>query len=67
MSNFKATKKPDNSVKIDKTAQGIKQENKELLEQMNYKTTEEIITAIKKIADKVGIKVEFTYDKRKKD
>lgn len=50
---------------IKKDISEIADENVQLSKELDYITKEELIIAIKKIADEVGIEVSFTYDNKK--
>jgi len=64
MRKYKGEEK-NNKLVIKKSLEKLADENNELSKELDYITKEEIITAIKKIADKVGVEVNFTYDNRK--
>ena len=64
MGKYKGEEK-NNKLVIKKSLEKLADENNELSKELDYITKEEIITAIKKIADKVGVEVNFTYDNRK--
>jgi len=63
--NYKGEEKTDGVLKVQKSYEKISEENAELLKKMDYITKEEMITAIKKIADATGVEVSFTYDNLK--
>ncbi len=65
MVNYKGEEKTDGVLKVQKSYEKISEENAELLKKMDYITKEEMITAIKKIADATGVEVSFTYDNLK--
>ena len=54
-------------IKIKKDNKRLSEENSKLCKDLDYITKEELIEAIKKIADKIGVEVEFTYDSIKND
>ena len=54
-------------IKIKKDNKRLSEENSELCKELDYITKEELIDAIKKIADEVGIEVAFTYENMKND
>jgi uncharacterized FlaG/YvyC family protein len=60
---FKA-EKHDNKIKIFKTAEGKQEDKKKLIRENEEQTIEELIKAIKKIANKVDVEVEFSIDKK---
>jgi hypothetical protein len=62
--NYKAEKQ-GNKIKITKTAEKIKKDKSKKLKEIEVETLEELIDAVKKIAAKTEIKVEFTFDKIK--
>ena len=64
MRKYKGEEK-NNKLVIKKSLEKLADENNELSKELDYITKEEIITAIKKIADKVGVEVNFTYDNQK--
>ena len=64
MSKFKGEETNEKLI-VSKSLEKLADENNELSKELDYITKEEIITAIKKIADKVGVEVNFTYDNRK--
>ena len=64
MRKYKGEEK-NNKLVIKKSLEKLADENNKLSKELDYITKEEIITAIKKIADKVGVEVNFTYDNRK--
>jgi hypothetical protein len=64
MRKYKGEEK-NNKLVIKKSLEKLADENNKLSKELDYITKEEIITAIKKIADKVGVKVDFTYDNQK--
>jgi len=60
--------KEENGVlKIAKGYPLLVDENIELAKRLDYITKEEIIAAIKKIAEHLDIEVSFTYDQMKKE
>jgi hypothetical protein len=59
------TKKKNGVIKLEKSNEKLSEENAELLEELDYITKIEIMEAIKKIADEVGVKVSFTFDELK--
>ena len=65
MGKYKGEEKANGTLSLKKSLQKLANENKKLSDDLDYITKEEIITAIKKIADKVGVEVNFTYDNRK--
>jgi hypothetical protein len=65
MPKFNAEKQADGTLVLQKSLEKLADENNELSQQLDYITKEEIIAAIKKIADKVGVEVSFTYDNKK--
>jgi hypothetical protein len=65
MGKYKSEEKADGTLLLKKSLEKLADENNELSKELDYITKEEIITAIKKIADKVGVEVNFTYDNRK--
>jgi hypothetical protein len=58
-------KEKNNKLVIKKSLEKLADENNKLSKELDYITKEEIMAAIKKIADKVGVEVNFTYDNRK--
>gem|GEM_PF-2695968 len=66
MTKFNANKQLDGSVKIEKGLEKLADENAELADELDLITKEEMITAIKKLANAVGVSVSFTYDNKKK-
>lgn len=52
-------------LRIKKSYEKLSDENVELVKKLDYITKEELIETIKKIADKVGVEVSFTYDNKK--
>ena len=50
---------------ISKSTEKLADENNELSKDLDYITKEEMIDAIKKIADEVGVEVSFTYVNKK--
>ena len=64
MRKYKGEEK-NNKLVIKKSLEKLADENNELSKELDYITKEEIMAAIKKIADKVGVEVNFTYDNRK--
>lgn len=67
MSKLQAMQQEDGSIKLIKSNQKVTEENAKLAQKLDYITKEEMIEAIKKIADKVGVEVSFTYDNLKND
>jgi hypothetical protein len=65
LAKFNANKQLDGSVKIGKGLEKLADENAELADELDLITKEEMITAIKKIANAVGVSVSFTYDNKK--
>lgn len=65
MTKFNANKQLDGSVKIEKGLEKLADENAELADELDLITKEEMITAIKKLANAVGVSVSFTYDNKK--
>ena len=65
MGKYKGEEKADGTLSLKKSLEKLADENNKLSKELDYITKEEIITAIKKIADKVGVEVNFTYDNRK--
>jgi len=66
LTKFNANKQLDGSVKIEKGLEKLADENAELADELDLITKEEMITAIKKLANAVGVSVSFTYDNKKK-
>jgi len=64
LSKFKGEETNEKLI-VSKSLEKLADENNELSKELDYITKEEIITAIKKIADKVGVEVNFTYDNQK--
>ena len=64
MRKYKGEEK-NNKLVIKKSLEKLADENNELSKELDYITKEEIMAAIKKIADKVGVDVNFTYDNQK--
>ena len=64
MGKYKGEEK-NNKLVIKKSLEKLADENNELSKELDYITKEEMMAAIKKIADKVGVEVNFTYDNRK--
>jgi len=64
MRKYKGEEK-NNKLVIKKSLEKLADENNELSKELDYITKEEIMAAIKKIADKVGVEVNFTYDNQK--
>ena len=64
MSKFKGEETNEKLI-VSKSLEKLADENNELSKELDYITKEEIITAIKKIAVKVGVEVNFTYDNQK--
>jgi hypothetical protein len=62
---YKTKKKKNGVIKLEKSNEKLSEENAELLEELDYITKIEIMEAIKKIADEVGVKVSFTFDELK--
>lgn len=54
-------------IKIQKSYEKISEENAELANELDYITKQEMIDAIKKIANHVGVEVCFTFDNLKND
>ena len=64
MSKFKGEETNEKLI-VSKSLEKLADENNELSKELDYITKEEIMAAIKKIADKVGVEVNFTYDNQK--
>ena len=64
MSKYKGEEK-NNRLVVSKSIEKLVDENNKLSKDLDYITKEEMITAIKKIAAEIGIKVSFTYDQKK--
>ena len=64
MSKFKGEETNEKLI-VSKSLEKLADENNKLSKELDYITKEEIMAAIKKIADKVGIEVNFTYDNQK--
>lgn len=64
MSNYKG-EDINGVLRIKKSYEKLSDENVELVKKLDYITKEELIETIKKIADKVGVEVSFTYDNKK--
>lgn len=62
MSNIKIE---NDTLVVRKELKDLSEENSKLANDLDYITKEEIIDAIKKIANKVGVNVSFTYDNKK--
>ena len=52
-------------IKIKKDNKRLSEENSKLCKELDYITKEELIHAIKKIANEIGVEVEFTYENMK--
>ncbi|TDX46590.1 hypothetical protein [Orenia marismortui] len=60
--------KEENGVlKLQKSLSQITEENSDLAKELDYITKEEIILAIKKISEELGLEISFTYDNLKND
>ena len=66
MSNYRGVESKG-ILKIKKSYGKLSEENAELAKQLDYITKQEIIDAIKKIAEEVGIEVSFTFDNKKNE
>jgi hypothetical protein len=64
LSKFKGEETNEKLI-VSKSLEKLADENNKLSKELDYITKEEIMAAIKKIADKVGVEVNFTYDNRK--
>lgn len=64
MGKYKGEEK-NNRLVVSKSIEKLTDENNELSKDLDYITKEEMIDAIKKIANKVGVEVSFTYDNKK--
>jgi hypothetical protein len=64
MGKYKGEEK-NNRLVVSKSIEKLVDENNKLSKDLDYITKEEMITAIKKIAAEIGIKVSFTYDQKK--
>jgi len=64
MSKYKGEEK-NNRFVVFKSIEKLVDENNKLSKELDYITKEEIIDAIKKIANEVGVEVSFTYDNKK--
>ena len=64
MGKYKGEEKGSKLV-IKKSLEKLADDNNELSKELDYITKEEIIDAIKKIANEVGVEVSFTYDNKK--
>jgi|GEM_PF-3765446 len=64
MGKYKGEEKGSKLV-IKKSLEKLANDNNELSKELDYITKEEIIDAIKKIANEVGVEVSFTYDNKK--
>jgi hypothetical protein len=62
--NYKAEKQ-GNKIRITKTSGKIKKDKSKKLKEIEVETLEELIDAVKKIANKVGVDVNFTFDNLK--
>lgn len=67
MAKYQGQIQADGSIKILKSYAKLAEENAELAQKLDYITKEEVVEAIKKIAEKVGVEVSFTYDNMKND
>ena len=64
LSNYKS-EELNGVLKLKKSYEKVTKENKDLAKNLDYIFKEEIIVAIKKIAKKVDVEVDFTYDNSK--
>lgn len=64
MGKYKGEEK-NNRLVVSKSIEKLTDENNKLSKDLDYITKEEMIDAIKKIANKVGVEVNFTYDNKK--
>jgi hypothetical protein len=64
MGKYKGEEK-NNRFVVFKSIEKLVDENNKLSKELDYITKEEIIDAIKKIANEVGVEVSFTYDNKK--
>lgn len=67
MSDYQGSEQADGSLKIKKSNGKLSDENAKLLRDLDYITKVEMMNAIKKIADEVGVEVNFTFDKIKNE
>lgn len=67
MSDLVSIQQTDGSIKLVKSNSKLADENKNLAQQLDYVTKEEMINAIKEIANAVGVEVSFTYDNVKNE
>lgn len=52
-------------LRVRKSYEKLSVENMKLANKLDYITKEELIEAIKKIANAIGVEVSFTYDNKK--
>lgn len=67
MAEYQVKKQADGSLKLEKSYVKLSEENAELAQKLDYITKQEIIDAIKKIADATGVEVNFTYENLKNE
>jgi len=67
LSDYQGKEQTDGSLKIKKSNGKLLDENAKLLRDLDYITKVEMMNAIKKIADEVGVEVNFTFDKIKNE
>ena len=65
MGKYKSKEKADGTLSLKKSLEKLADENNKLSKELDYITKEETMAAIKKIAVKVGVEVNFTYDNQK--
>ena len=65
MAELQGQEKSDGTLVIQKSNEKLTEENSELAQNLDYITKEEMIEAIKLLANEIGVSVSFTYDNKK--